>query len=149
MRKHGLDMDMMRFIHYLTYGILISFTRHSAITQIQLLSLDYIIAVYPLVLIVIIYTLVRLHYKNCRVVAWLWRPFIRCFARFRRQWDIQNSLVDAFATFLLLSYVKFLSVSLDILTPSYVWDVYGRQQHPVVYYHLLLLLFYYYTFSFC
>ena len=110
------------------------FCLHPNTTTLQVLSLDYIIAVYPLVLIVITYTLVRLHYKNCRVVVWLWRPFIMCFARCRRQWDIHNSLVDAFASFFLLSYVKFLSVSLDILTPSYVWDVSGRQQHPVVYY---------------
>ena len=110
------------------------FCLHPNVTTLQVLSLDYIIAVYPLVLIMLTYTLVRLHYNNCRVVVWLLRPFIGCFARCRRQWDIQNSLVDAFATFLLLSYVKFLSVSYDILTPAYMWDVYGRQQPPVVYY---------------
>ena len=52
------------------------FCLHPNTTTLQVLSLDYIIAVFPLVLIVITYTLVRLHYKNCRVVVWLWRPFI-------------------------------------------------------------------------
>ena len=89
---------------------------------LQVLSLDYVIAVYPLLLIILTYTLVRLHYNNYRLVVWLWRPFIGCFARCRRQWDIQNSLIDAFATFFLLSYVKFFSVSFDLLTPTILWD---------------------------
>ena len=91
-------------------------------TTLQVLSLDYIIVVYPLLLIILTYTLVRLHYNNCRLVVWMWRPFLSCFAHCRKQWDIQNSLVDAFATFFLLSYVKFFSVSIDILTPADVWD---------------------------
>ena len=110
------------------------FCLHPNATTLQVLSLDYIIAVYPLVLIILTYILVRLHYYNCRLVVWMWKPFISCFARCRRQWDIQNSLVDAFATFILLSYVKFLSVSFDILTPAFVWDVHGNLQHWVLYY---------------
>ena len=104
-------------------------------TILQLLSLDYIIAAYPLVLIILTYTLVTLHYHNCRLVVWLWRPFLRCCIRFQRQWDIRNSLVDAFATFLLLSYVKFLSVSFDILTPTTVWDSRKVKQPTVLYYN--------------
>ena len=104
-------------------------------TTLQVLSLDYIIAAYPLVLIILTYTLVTLHYYNCRLVVWLWRPFLRCCIRFQRQWDIRNSLVDAFATFLLLSYVKFLTVSFDILTPTTVWDSSGKIQPTVLYYN--------------
>ena len=57
---------------------------------------------------------------------WLWRPFHRCFVRFQRQWDIRTSLIDAFATFLLLSYVKLLSVSFDLLFPVSITDMYGH-----------------------
>ena len=110
------------------------FCLHPNATTLQVLSLDYIIAVYPLLLIILTYTLIRLHYNNCRLVVWMWRPFIGCFARCRRQWDIQNSLLDAFATFFLLSYVKFLQVSCDILTLAHVWDVRGRPQRPILYY---------------
>ena len=110
------------------------FCLHPSASTLQVLSLDYITAVYPLILIIITYTLVRLHYNNCRLVVWLWKPFISCFARCRRQWDIQNSLVDAFATFLLLSYVKFFSVSFVLLTPTIVWDSKGRIQDIALYY---------------
>ena len=108
------------------------FCLHSNATILQVLSLDYITAAYPLLLILLTYTLVLLHYHNCRLVVWLWRPFLRCCIRFQRQWDIQNSLVDAFATFLLLSYVKF--VSFDILTPTILWDSTGERQPTMLYY---------------
>ena len=110
------------------------FCLHPNATTLQVMSLDYIIAAYPLVLIILTYTLVTLHYHNCRLVVWLWRPFLRCCIRFRRQWDIRNSLIDVFATFLLLSYVKFLSVSIDILTPSFVWNMMLTWQPTVLYY---------------
>ena len=110
------------------------FCLHPNTSTLKMLSLDYIIAAYPLALIILTYTLVRLHYHNCTLVVWLWRPFIGCFARCRRQWDIQNSLVDAFATFLLLSYVKFLSASFDILMPTFSWDIESTVQPLVVYY---------------
>ena len=110
------------------------FCLHPNTSTLQVLSLDYIIAAYPLALIILTYTLVRLHYHNCTLVVWLWKPFINCFARCRRQWDIQNSLVDAFATFLLLSYVKYLSVSFNILMPTFSWDAELKLQPPVLYY---------------
>ena len=47
--------------------------------------------------------------------------------RFRRQWNICNSLVDAFATFLLLSYVRILSVSVDLLLPVALYRQNGQR----------------------
>ena len=110
------------------------FCLHPNASMLQVLSLDYIVAAYPLALVILTYTLVTLHYHNCRLVVWLWRPFLKCCFHFRRQWNIQSSLVDAFATFLLLSYVKFLSVSFDILTPAFVYNKSGRFVATVTYY---------------
>ena len=121
------NMDYFRMVYS-------PFCLHPNATTLQVLSLDYITAAYPLVLIILTYTLVTLHYHNCRLVVWLWRPFLRCCIRFKRQWNIRNSLIDVFATFLLLSYVKFLSVSFDILTPSLVWNMKWTRQPTVLYY---------------
>ena len=109
------NLDAFKLI-YMPYCL------HPRATMLQILSLDYLTALSPLLLIVLTYTLVRLHYNGVRVVLWLCKPFVYCFARCRRQWDIQSSLVDAFATFLLLSYVKISSVSLDLLTPTVLWN---------------------------
>ena len=38
-----------------------------------------------------------------------------CFTRFRRRWDPKESVINAFATFLLLSYSKLLTVSYSLL----------------------------------
>ena len=110
------------------------FCLHPNMSILQIIALDYVIAAHPLFLIAITYVLVELHDHNCKIVVLLWKPFLRCFARFRRQWDIQTSLIEAFASFLLLSYVKFLSVSLRFLLPVYVYNVYGESLETYLYY---------------
>ena len=110
------------------------FCLHPNASTLQVLSLDYIIAAYPLALIILTYTLVTLHYHDFRLVVCLWRPFLKCCIHFRRQWNIQSSLVDTFATFLLLSYVKFLSVSFDILAPTFMYNKWDRHVGTVLYY---------------
>ena len=101
---------------------------------LQILALDYIIAVYPLLLIALSYLLVLLYDYNVSPVACLLKPFVPLFIRFRRHWNIRNSLVDTFATFLLLSYVKILSVSVDILLPVLLYDQnQNRLQQPYLF----------------
>lgn len=109
------NMDFFRF----TYT---PFCLHPHASSLQILALDYVIAVYPLLLIVLSYLLVKLYYKNWTLIVLLWKPFQRCCTWFNRQLNIQASLVDAFATFLLLSYIKFLSVSFTLLFPALILD---------------------------
>ena len=56
------NLDFFRLVHT-------PFCLHPNTTTLQELSLDYITAVYPLVLIILTYTLVRLHYNNCTLVV--------------------------------------------------------------------------------
>ena len=100
---------------------------HPNITTLQALALDYVIAVYPLGLIIITFFLVELHDHNFRIILWLWKPFHHCLLCFRRQWDIKSSLIHAFCTFLLLSYMKFLSVSFDLLIPVDLFKITGEK----------------------
>ena len=91
----------------------------------NIISLAYPIALYPLFLLILVYIFVELHSKNFRIIVWLWKPFHSYYARFRRQWDIRASVIDAFATFLLLSYVKLLFVTSDFLAPSRIFTKNG------------------------
>ena len=84
-------------------------------TTLHILAMDYAIAFYPLLLIGICYVYIKLHDHNFRLVVWTWKPFHRCFVRFRRYWNVRTTIADGFATFLLLSYVKIASVTFDIL----------------------------------
>ena len=76
------------------------------------MALKYLNAVIGLVLIITKYVLVELHAHNVRLVVWLWDPFGMCFSHFRRQHNAKASIIDAFATYLLLSYPKFALTSI-------------------------------------
>ena len=90
---------------------------------LQSLALDMAVGIYPLLLMVLSYFLIHLYDNNFRPLVILWKPFHRVFSLFRRNWEIRTSIVDAFATFLLLSNVKFLSVSFDLLAPVKVFQL--------------------------
>ena len=123
---HGIwNLDFFRIMYS-------PFCIHPKVTTLQALALDYVIAVYPLLMVVTTYLLVKLH-DNFRLIMWLWKPFHFCFVRFRREWNIKSSLIDAFSTFLLLSYVKFLSVSLDLLLPVHVFDAQRETSEYLLY----------------
>ena len=94
-------------------------------TTLQVLALDYLIGVYPLLLIALTYISVCLHDRYTLVVR-LWQPMYRVFMCIRNEWNIRGSLVQAFATFLVLSYVKILNVSFDLLTPVFMTTVDGK-----------------------
>ena len=104
------------------------------LTTLQTLALDYAIAIYPLLLVVITYILIELHARGCRLVFWLWRPFHRCCVQFTRIMDIRSSIIKAFATFLLLSYVKLLNSTTDMLSPVKVKNVLGDNAGVFVYF---------------
>ena len=93
------------------------------LTTLQALSLDYITAVYPLLLVVLTYVFIQLHATNCRVIVWMWKPFRFLFSG---NWDIHSSIIQTFATFLLLSYGKLLSVTFDLLIPTTLYNVKGE-----------------------
>ena len=91
---------------------------HESMRIIHVLALQYIPALYPLFLVIISYILIELHARNCRPLVWLWKPFCFLCVRFRRNWEAKTSIIDAFATFLLLSYTKILLVSFSLLAPT-------------------------------
>ena len=91
----------------------------------HVLLLDYAIAVYPLLLIFITFICVKLH-DNFAIVVWLWRPFHKYLVRLRKQWNIQSYLVNALATFIILSYVKILNVSFEFLLMSNLYNMDGK-----------------------
>ena len=90
------------------------------------LALDYGVAVYPLLLMALTYLLVNLYDKEYRLVACLCRPFRAIFSHCRNKWDIRTSLIDAFSTFFFLSNAKFLSVSVDLLVPNLIYQLYSN-----------------------
>ena len=104
------------------------------LTTLQVLALDYVIAVYPMLLMVFAYILVELHSHGFRPLLLLWKPFHYFFVRFRREWNIQTSLVDTFVTFFILSATKLFSVSFDLLIPTILHSATGSSERYFLYY---------------
>ena len=90
--------------------ILPPFCVSDAINTYHALFLDYIPGFYPMLLIFFTCVLIELHSSNFKLIVLLWKPFHKCFVRVRRSWDPKASMINAFATFLLLSFSKILFV---------------------------------------
>lgn len=108
-------------------GLIPPFCVNENISNLQAILLEYFSAFYPLALILVTLLAIELHGHNVRVVVWLWRPFNNCFARFRKTWNIRYSIVNAFSTFLLLSYTKILFVSFRLLYQSSIYNINGTR----------------------
>ena len=90
------------------------------VTTLQALALDYIVAFYPFLLLITSYICIKLYdQKVCFIVA-IWKPFQSVMSIFHKSWKVQTSLIDAFASFFLLSYVKIMNVTMDLLLPTEV-----------------------------
>ena len=100
----------------------------------QIIALDYLVAVYPLVLLVCFYVLLTAHDRGWRPIMWLWRPFHRCTARLRQRWNLRHSIIDSFATFFLLSYMKLLNTSFDLMIYTKVYNKCGGWVGHFLYY---------------
>jgi len=87
---------------------------------LQNMVIDLAIALYPLFLMVLSYFVVSIY---DRLLVFTSMPFHAFFNRVRNNWKIKTSLIDAFATFFLLSNLKFLSVSFDLLAPVRIYQL--------------------------
>ena len=87
----------------------------SNIKTIHALALEYLVAFYPIFLVLITYLCIKLHDNNFRPVVWLWKPFHEHFVHLRRRWDSTASIINGFTTFLLLAFSKILFVSFTLL----------------------------------
>ena len=96
------------------HSVIPPFCVSSNIKTVHALALEYLVAFYPIFLILLTYVCIKLHDNNFRPVVWLWKPFHRHFVHFRRRWDSTASIINAFTTFLLLSFSKILFVSFTL-----------------------------------
>ena len=104
-------------------------------TTLHTLALEYVVAIYPLLLMVIVYFCVEMYDRGVRVVVCVWRPFHVCFAHFRRRWNSKGSIINTFATFLLLSCSKLLTVSYSLLDVHELHNSSGKRFGQAVLYY--------------
>ena len=95
--------------------------------------LDYLVAFYPLVLLLTLYNFMRAYQRNVRLVVCLFKPLVRVSLCFKRQWDIKSSFIDAFASFIVLSFMKTLTTSADLLICVNVRDIHSNWKGHYLY----------------
>ena len=88
------------------------------VTALHILALNYLKAAYPLLVLIIAAKLISMYDRSNRVVVCIFKPFHRLFARCFGWLNIKRSIMDAFATFLVLSYVKFTVTCAILLYPN-------------------------------
>ncbi len=93
--------------------------------SIHALAVEYLVAFYPLLLVVLAYVIIKLHDRGTWLVVVTWRPFHRCLIRISRSWDPHASVMNTFATFLLLSYWKITYTSMSFFTGGSLVSVSG------------------------
>ncbi len=91
-------------------------------SAMQVISLDYISGVFPFILIILTYFLIKFYDRHYFLVVWAWKPFKYILNKYHRELSVRTSLVETFATFILLSSVKIASTSLFLLVPVTVYN---------------------------
>ena len=105
---------------------------HPDLSALQILALDYLVALYPMILVFLTYMLVYWHGRSQMVVC-LCRTLYVCMHFFRKEWDIGNSLIEAFATLIFLSYVKVMYISCSILASTSYYFMNTTESYLLVY----------------
>ena len=102
-------------------------------SMLTVIALDYVVALYPMVLIAATYAILSL-YDKYKTIFRFSALFHQLIHRYYQTFNIRNSMVDAFATMLLLSYVKILNTSIQLLLSIHLFDQDGGLHGRVVYY---------------
>ena len=91
------------------------------------ISLELVVAIYPVLLILITYGLILMYDRKVYVVVVAWKPFKAFFSLFEKNWDFKSSLVDAFSTLFFLISIKCMNVCADFLIPVKIYRAFSPQ----------------------
>ena len=116
------NLDFIRYI-------LPPFCISPHLKQLHIVTLSYISAIYPIIMIGITLTCIKLYSRNLRPLIWLWNK-VKVFSKSKRESKV--TIVDVFATFLLLSYTKMMQTSLNILFSTYIVNINNKPKIGIV-----------------
>jgi len=130
--KFGLDCLGLFYLN--TFNLLIpSFCISENMGMVTVILLEYLIALYPIAFTATMYMLITLHGRGFKPIVNCWRPFKRYFSKIFGKWELKGSVVNAFATFILLSYCKFVSTSLYLLQNIKLIDKHNNISYGLYY----------------
>ena len=110
-------------------------------SNLAVISLQYIYVLYPLLLVFITWLCIELHARDFRLVVYLWKPFHRCFAKVRRNWSANDSVIHAYTTVFFLSFICLTYTSFQLLYTTYVYNINGESKGKVLVYEPSIIVF--------
>ena len=99
--------------------------------DINRMYIEFLATLYPFLLLFLAFVLVELHAKDFRPVVVVWKPILHKLIRFRREWNPNSSLVQAFATLFFLSYAKLIFMTIMPFTVTYFVNELGQYTRVV------------------
>ena len=110
------------------------FCVHPSMTTLSAIAMDYTVALYPLVLLIFTFILIEgfTRYTDKRTCC---ITVIKVRHSYHKLCDFRGSVIDAFATVMILSYVKILNTSIEILLYTPLVNLDGEAVDLVVYYN--------------
>jgi len=88
---------------------------HPNFNSLHFLSMELIIGLYPFALILLTFMLVKMHDYDSYIIVVAWKHLKKCIPLQIQQYQLKSSLIQIFATFILLASAKLLSASIDLL----------------------------------
>lgn len=88
---------------------------------------NYVSIIYPLFLVFLTYLYVELRDRGRMCLSSMHLSCHHGFVSFRKKCNIRHSLIEVFASVILLSYVRFLGISLDLLTAVKLFDIKNKE----------------------
>ena len=113
------------------------FCLHPKMNALHVMVLEYCVALYPFLLIILTYFLIKMYDQNYTLIVLAWKLFKWCLKSYNRRIDIGSSLIQAFSSLILLSSMKLLALMLDIVTFSMAETPSG-ERHLYFYYDATL-----------
>ena len=126
-------------LHFFKF-VLPSFCLSDRLTGIHVHMLSLFAAVYPVLLMATAYIAIELHARDYRVIQFLWKPFGICFTKFKCNWSASDSVIHAFATFIMLSSFTFMYESYTLICKSPVHNATGAVNR-VLYFDPTIILY--------
>jgi predicted outer membrane repeat protein len=102
---------------------------------LDVMLLSYVEALYPLLLLIVIVTIMVMYGKGVKIIVFIFRPLHYCMARIRQWTNLHQSITGGIAVFIVISYTKFTLISMLLLSPIPLYDYTGNVTYFVYYYN--------------
>ena len=123
--KHHCNQSRCLLTWTFFHTVIPPFCVSPSFKSINVLLFDYIIASYPMFLTMLIYLCIEFHDRQHTLFPRY--QLKNCFKTLLTSWNPKRTILNTFATFLLLSYSKLLFTSICLLLAFQSHNIYGEK----------------------